>query len=465
MANLDKFRSVNLKLDEANAYDIKTQFAKQGDYNGRVLYVQVTNGGEVSSQTEVSLNLGWQHATEKNQGLDPFELVDEDKGIFKIAYPAEMLHPGTVICAIQIVESDKITVTRNFKLEVEKSPFDDETVVSSNSFTALQKALMRVEDIELSEQERQDTFEANETKRQTTFEKSESDRGSTFKSNESERQAEFDSNEQTRQSNEDTRISNENARKTAESHRATAESNRETAEDARKSQESSRVSAETARKNAETARVSAEDTRKNNENNRIALYNDMENKLQSGYFKGEKGNKGDKGDKGDKGNKGDPGEVSKAMLDAAVNPIKAKTDVYTVSGDTVDFKKGVSLKGLSLEAAVIVESGKNANGYYVRFGDGTQICWKDTFNLTYNNKYSLSNTWTFPAAFKDTHYVMGGMLEYTNSNYKGATIEIDGGGKSTTAVALLLTTDELIGRVYKSGFNTDIDILCIGRWK
>ena len=43
------------------------------------------------------------------------------------------------------------------------------------------------------------------------------------------------------------------------------------------------------------------------------------------------------------------------------------------------------------------EFGQNANGSYVRFPDGTQICWHNFF--TANN---AATTWTFPAAFVDT---------------------------------------------------------------
>lgn len=44
------------------------------------------------------------------------------------------------------------------------------------------------------------------------------------------------------------------------------------------------------------------------------------------------------------------------------------------------------------------EFGSNGNGSYVRFPDGTQICWHNFF--TANN---AAVTWTFPAAFVDTN--------------------------------------------------------------
>ena len=133
-----------MQINRANDYQIETQFVKEGDYNGRELVVQITNAGEVSNQNGVSLNLGWQHNSAGNSGLDPFKVVDVSKGIFKITYPTEMLIAGDVTASIQILDGDKITLTRNFKITVEKNPVTEDAIVSENSFTVLQEALKTV---------------------------------------------------------------------------------------------------------------------------------------------------------------------------------------------------------------------------------------------------------------------------------------------------------------------------------
>ena len=49
-----------------------------------------------------------------------------------------------------------------------------------------------------------------------------------------------------------------------------------------------------------------------------------------------------------------------------------------------------------------LESGSNANGHYVRFADGTQICWNAMFKLDDSTGFGgfvLKNPWTYPAAF------------------------------------------------------------------
>lgn len=71
---------------------------------------------------------------------------------------------------------------------------------------------------------------------------------------------------------------------------------------------------------------------------------------------------------------------------------------------------GSALLGTVSEAAgvptgSILEKGSNANGEYVRFADGTQLCWHEfTAELAINTALmggfrSLDMTWTFPAAF------------------------------------------------------------------
>jgi len=53
-----------------------------------------------------------------------------------------------------------------------------------------------------------------------------------------------------------------------------------------------------------------------------------------------------------------------------------------------------------------IERGTNGNGDYVRFADGTQICWRSGLNVTNAStasgsifRSSTNSTWTFPVAF------------------------------------------------------------------
>jgi hypothetical protein len=76
--------------------------------------------------------------------------------------------------------------------------------------------------------------------------------------------------------------------------------------------------------------------------------------------------------------------------------------------DTVSQSGGVPTGGL-------IEKGSNANGEYVRFADGTQICWGTAAtSLNIDTPYgsalfrSAITPWTFPAAFAGTALVSAG---------------------------------------------------------
>ena len=52
-----------------------------------------------------------------------------------------------------------------------------------------------------------------------------------------------------------------------------------------------------------------------------------------------------------------------------------------------------------LPTGAVIEQGQNANGSYVRWADGTQICWLDNFTLSANAETVVQEWWTYPAAF------------------------------------------------------------------
>lgn len=72
--------------------------------------------------------------------------------------------------------------------------------------------------------------------------------------------------------------------------------------------------------------------------------------------------------------------------------------------DWVELYNTTTIVGRVSESAgvpvgAIIESGSNANGDYVRYADGTQIC-AHTLTLPYFNTTRLQATWTYPAQFE-----------------------------------------------------------------
>lgn len=47
----------------------------------------------------------------------------------------------------------------------------------------------------------------------------------------------------------------------------------------------------------------------------------------------------------------------------------------------------------------IIERGSNANGEFIRYADGTQICWNISMQVNYSGAVAMHSEWVYPAAF------------------------------------------------------------------
>lgn len=130
----------------------------------------------------------------------------------------------------------------------------------------------------------------------------------------------------------------------------------------------------------------------------------------------------------------------------------------TLNGTTGIVSPKVNALDLELDGKNVVERGSNANGEYVRFADGTQIC---TFAGADQNVNTASGnmfisdalaTWTYPAAFSDTPTAAGQPESASNrvTTFLSSTSTSIGyrqmGASSSTA--LVRTRLQAIGRWY-----------------
>lgn len=82
---------------------------------------------------------------------------------------------------------------------------------------------------------------------------------------------------------------------------------------------------------------------------------------------------------------------------------------------------GTVSQSSGVPTGAVIERGGNANGNYVRFADGTQICMSGTINHNVTNSLgsiftSTTQTWTLPASFlSDTNVTGGGSTSDPNS--------------------------------------------------
>jgi len=136
-------------------------------------------------------------------------------------------------------------------------------------------------------------------------------------------------------------------------------------------------------------------------------------------------------------------------------------------GDKINASEIAVAPGLMLPGAVIVESGSNANGDYVRFGDGTQICFLanvsfesriNTGSGTYADPYrSNIFNWTYPVSFK-SYPAISVVTINSLANTPMSTVirQMSASAASLQGIAMSdVGTDETVMAT----------IIAIGRWK
>lgn len=118
---------------------------------------------------------------------------------------------------------------------------------------------------------------------------------------------------------------------------------------------------------------------------------------------------------------------------------------------------------IELNGYSIIESGSNANGNYVKYADGTMICYMNievtdqALNNTYGSLYQGSRTWTYPVEFIDNNVSVNcGQFQWGTSASWGTVVSAD----KTSAQ---LRGIDAFSRA--TGTATKIQATAIGRWK
>lgn len=144
---LDNFKGIEITWDKANQSFYQNFRAASSDTKGRMLRVKILDEGrEVEIGTGASLNLYWEHDQNGTNGLDLFRTVNI-LGQYELYYTTGMLsNVGTLRANLVFREGDSVVTSEPFEIEVFKG-YDTEAIQSSNSFTALDSALARVQAI------------------------------------------------------------------------------------------------------------------------------------------------------------------------------------------------------------------------------------------------------------------------------------------------------------------------------
>ncbi len=121
-----------------------------------------------------------------------------------------------------------------------------------------------------------------------------------------------------------------------------------------------------------------------------------------------------------------------------------------------------------MPTGAVMESGSNANGSYIRFADGTQICHLNDLQLTYSWTTVLARTWTFPAGFSSNPVVVGNFNASDLTNDTGITPSKVWSPRLSTIgkFSARLTIGRLHGMpsVFDPSDTCRIYVLAVGRW-
>ena len=119
----------------------------------------------------------------------------------------------------------------------------------------------------------------------------------------------------------------------------------------------------------------------------------------------------------------------------------------------------------ALSQGYVIESGDNANGYYVRFADGTQICVMSEETTPAENSTQYGKQCTFPAAFYSTENLVlvasaGDMMSL--SEHASTMTECRVLDASTYNVKMVVASD---GGLHAPSVTWPFYACAIGRWK
>lgn len=106
----------------------------------------------------------------------------------------------------------------------------------------------------------------------------------------------------------------------------------------------------------------------------------------------------------------------------------------------------------------IVESGNNANGYYVKFIDGTLICYGVVNNITTPANDGISTLITLPISFINTNYNVS--FTIVNGGAYWASVNISMNNKNTSNFRMSTWNE-----AGSDNTNQSYSYIAIGKWK
>ncbi|MCT1797429.1 SGNH/GDSL hydrolase family protein [Aerococcus viridans] len=141
---LNDFRTIDVTWDKASQSIYQKIQVSSGDARGRKLVVQILNNGQLENANGKRLFLGWKSAKNRTNGLDPFSILNIEKGIFELYFTTGMLsNVGEISAWLKVMDNIGTVESLPFTILIHKG-IDKDAIESSDSFSALDDALRTV---------------------------------------------------------------------------------------------------------------------------------------------------------------------------------------------------------------------------------------------------------------------------------------------------------------------------------
>ena len=145
---LKEFRSIDVYWDKATRRIYEEIRSSSSDEKGRKLTVQIVNDGQIQDLTNVALNLYWETQDGESRGLDPFEPLDAENGIYELYFRTGMLqHVGKLNAHLHLVDTTGAITSEPFTIVVFQG-VDVDAMASDDELSALTQALVQVNNLE-----------------------------------------------------------------------------------------------------------------------------------------------------------------------------------------------------------------------------------------------------------------------------------------------------------------------------
>lgn len=115
-----------------------------GEANGRSLRIIFTQEAEAMITPNHNVYLKWFHQNKKIRGYELFKCVSYDPMTWEVKFPKNMLHEGTVLASIELVDEISIAASTNFQIKVLSDPWGDFNFEDTEDFSVFQDAVVKL---------------------------------------------------------------------------------------------------------------------------------------------------------------------------------------------------------------------------------------------------------------------------------------------------------------------------------